>query len=833
MSIFTYQDGNVAVKKHNIIFAEGQNAQSVNILLQGKVDVFMSPLEEPTRMGEEELLKKSFRIFSIDQNMFIGTAGLFLSGQHFFTYRAAEDCNIYVFCTQTPEKFNALLDSHKEYGAYIMTSISNCINLSIATLEKLNALIQELNNLTGNLLIYFWHMKEKFGFQSAPSSTFFREGLDVLQSLKDKRFSFPQGFTADFFEEDRSNLTDLWSHPLYTIKDEDALEYHKRFVNMPAESRKNFFAADNFITSYHCTESSKFLSRVQDQLRNAISTVSELLKKLYAPEGECLLSEYAKAASELKLENPETYEVFKTLDYIAAKIKEIASGIRTEYKYDPQIDNARIESMIDQVKIGGKPAESTGILLSKLPGNAEGNHPDLPEELKGSVHKLLEYSAIPKDRAELFTINLEAFLRLRDRFSLDDEASNVRKTIASVFFEIYERVLKRVLDEKSQSRLHHMFLTFGFMDERLLLPEQSLALYSMVDKFTGNGQDSVYNMRDWLSAIYEMRRDPSMNEFSQDYFDRFREMKKRREVTDRDKQAYTNDRDARLNFEVNNMFRVNHRVCYGQPGTYFPLLHSDMITRDIEKALVTPERIQEGIAKVLEVDFSAFHRELSYRNPDKGIEKELVMKAVMPDFILMPTFGTRAIMWQEIAGRDRSTPGRFILPILTGENLDDMILKLVGNFRWELCRTMMGAGWNDITQKSLTSEYMDYIQFYKKNKELPEDAKEKIAAQISRYRNMMRDIFTADYEQWIHFESKGVVRLNKVSRSILFRHCPFPKAAREQLTKHPLFSDLETQFKTGRAKQARDLENRYNKLLKPGVQLDADMAENLRFYKEM
>ena len=155
----------------------------------------------------------------------------------------------------------------------------------------------------------------------------------------------------------------------------------------------------------------------------------------------------------------------------------------------------------------------------------------------------------------------------------------------------------------------------------------------------------------------------------------------------------------------------------------------------------------------------------------------------MPDILLMPVYGTKAMMWQEITGRVRSSPGRFILPVFTDENLDDMIIRLAGNFRWELCRTMMGSAWNDITQSSLTADYADYIQFYRKNRELTEEAKEKVKSLISKYRNRLREIFTSEYEIWICNESNGNPRLNRVARSIFFKHCPFSRQIREQLEK--------------------------------------------------
>ena len=98
---------------------------------------------------------------------------------------------------------------------------------------------------------------------------------------------------------------------------------------------------------------------------------------------------------------------------------------------------------------------------------------------------------------------------------------------------------------------------------------------------------------------------------------------------------------------------------------------------------------------------------------------------------------------------------------------------------------------------------------------------------------MLREIFTTDYEQWVNHEAKGIIRLNKVSRSILFRYCPLPKPVREHLAKHPMFADLETQFRNVRAKQTRELENRYLKLSRSNTPIDEEMQENLRFYKEL
>ena len=91
---------------------------------------------------------------------------------------------------------------------------------------------------------------------------------------------------------------------------------------------------------------------------------------------------------------------------------------------------------------------------------------------------------------------------------------------------------------------------------------------------------------------------------------------------------------------------------------------------------------------------------------------------------------------------------------------------MVGAFRWELCRTVQGTYWNDVREKSLTSEYCDYVQFYKKNRELSEEVKEKIKAQLQKARNNTREMFVKDYEVWVKNECMGMSRVNKVVRSI-------------------------------------------------------------------
>ena len=824
------QTGSCTVKKGDIVFLEGRKARSLNILLQGKLDVFLSSSGVDDKKGGD-VLNKSYRIYSIEKNIFIGANNIILSNEHSFSFLASEDCNIYVYPVQSMGQAWALINSQKDYGTYMVNSLSTMIDSSCSALGKLTKMADRLRILTENLVTFFWVVKEFSGFDHTPSGAFFREGLDRLRDLRENDVRLTPVFNRQFIETDQANppKAEPDSEPsLNRLK----IEYYEHLSNLPAELKKSFFGADMFITSYHCRDEAECLDNLVNNLKDAFSSVEHYFNQLYSENTESIYHTYIKAAGEAAMSGLDPAPLIQALDYTTAVIKDIVLLYRQEYLHKCETDLDYVEHSLNNIKAVAYPASSAGSAINPASVRVEADYQSLPEELKGSAVKILEYSAIPEKRADFFMMNLIAFRNMKDRLSTSEDARNIRDGVTSVFFEIYEAVFKKALEKNDNSRLINMFLEYSYMDEKLLTTEQTLSIYRLAGKENSSGHGSIHNIREWLTKIHSMEKDPSINEFGQDYFDIFRELKRRGQVSDKDKYAYDANREARLSYETGNMLKTNHKLCHGQISVYFPIQHRDMATRDFTKAQLTPEKIKESLDKILNVDFSAFYRELHYFDRQKGIEKELIMKPIEPEIILIPIYGSRAVMWQEITGRDRNTPGRFLLPAFTDEDPDAMLLRLVGNFRWELCRTMMGSAWNDVTQSSLTSEYTDYIQFFKKNRDLSEEAREKVKAQIVKYHNKMRDIFTADYETWINNESKGTLRLNKVARNILYRHCPFSRPIREQLEKQPIFADIAAQFRNQRLKTAKQLESRYVRYIRNST-LEPDLEHNLIFYRDL
>ena len=825
MNIAPGTNGSYLVKANTPIFFQGQNINSINILAKGNVDVYISPLNELNNIDENNLIANSYKLFSIDQNIFIGANDLFLSNNHTFSYRASEDSIIFSYYVDNINAIEELFKQKSDYSTYIMNSISSIIEYSYNSLKKLEQLIKSLSVMADNLCLFFWILKDKHGFSYEPLHSAFRDSMFKLQEMKEGKMFIPYSFDAEFLECDNFEYDYFPSEEIDILK----MNYYRHMSTINADLKKQFLNENFIISQYNCTDSSLLLESIQFKTKEAFKVVEEYIELLYSEQQPCIFEEFLNAGIQMDKSLYDPMDMIEVQQYMVDKIKNVVEIFKNDYNHNLTIDIKAAQVKVDHLSAISRIKIPNSSATPELYTDREG----IPEELNNSAEKILEYSNIPKESYDFFMNSLKTFRGLKNKLSDDEQVRKLRKDMTTIFFQVYEAVLKRVTIENNQDKLFNMFLTYSYMDEKLLSPKNLWTLYEISENTASNEQSSIFSTKSWLQSIYKKEKEPSVNGFSMDYFDVFREMRKQGAIKEEDKAAYDNNKDGRLSFEIENMFKTNHKLCSRQISTYFPILHDEVIIKDLDKALLTPKKINDAIQKVLEVDFSAFHREISYFNMEKRIEKESIMQSVKPYIILMPIYGTHASMWQEISGRVRNAPGRFILPIFTDGNIEDMIQRLIGTLRWELCKTMMGLSWNDISIKSLTSEYMDYLQFFKKNKDISEEGKEKIKQQIKKHRNISKDVFVSDYIIWLNYESNGTLRLNKFTREILYKHCPFSKEIRQKLINHPSFTKLAYQYENLRAKQIKNLENHYARYTREGISLDEEMIETLEFYKNL
>lgn len=448
------------------------------------------------------------------------------------------------------------------------------------------------------------------------------------------------------------------------------------------------------------------------------------------------------------------------------------------------------------------------------------------------VTHIMSFAGYEKEEIRKFKLLLQSYKQLPDRTSNDKEVRALRKSITTKFYEIYKKAFFHSMSGSSRlSPILQMFFNFGFMDVALLGEEQTNALVRFTESLGLFNYTHIYTIYEWLKRIYTGEKEPSRNEFDLDYGGYLQEQLKQGNISEKDYSSLRRDTASKVSFEIDNLFQSTHKSVSGHLSTFCPILSSDELISSFDKLAATAARIEQSINNIRSLDYSILYREVVFSDPDHGIVQEDLMKEVMPDVILLPGVGSRAVMWQEISGVRTNTPARFIFPIFMTTDLDDQMLLTMGRYRWEICRRLQGTYWNDFRVKSLTAEYYDYLQFYRKNKDLSADAKEKLKSALLHARNNFREVFVVDYVSWIKYESQGSFRLNKITRDILTRYCPFSHEIRATLANNPLYQNSFGKLEIENKKKIKRLQALYKKYEEAGGEITADLNENLRFYQ--
>lgn len=456
---------------------------------------------------------------------------------------------------------------------------------------------------------------------------------------------------------------------------------------------------------------------------------------------------------------------------------------------------------------------------------------DWQEEPEECLVHILTYAGVESEQIEDIKKQVEEYRDLPDILATDDATRKMRRSLTNIFYDVYYKVFMRAMEDKNElTPIVQMFLNFGFMDVQMVGEERANTLYDLTEHLDVCNSEHVYTIFTWLKSVYDGRNEPSKNEFDLDYPGYLADLRKNGKITAEQVKTYMDNKEMKIKYEIQNMFTSGNRVTYGKLSTFCPILcHVDFIN-SVEKMLVTAKRVQESIDKIRKVDFSVFYREILFSDPERGINAEMIQKEVLPDVILMPNAGTRAQMWQEIAGVKKDTSARYMLPIFTVVDLDDMMIETTARYRWEICRRIQGVHWNDIRDRSLTSEYCDYLQFYRKNSDLSPEVKDKIRTALLHGKNNYREVFVKDYQNWIKYESRGSFRLNKVAREILLVYCPFVHEIRQELTSNPMYQNALNRYKMQAAKKAQRFAGVYDKYQKAGGTITDELKANLEFY---
>ena len=727
-------------------------------------------------------------IFS--QGSIIGIPDLYI-GRYLCEYIAAEDAVIYPFPIKKASDMDAILSKNTEYHGLIIASLVNQI-------KDLTEIENKLKECADNLFSFATEKYQKY--------------IDYAQQCNISVGELPQAEKLSPYTTD------------YTL-DTKAQQFYLECANIPLETIKEFYSYSKPMTEHHMEEAAGLVANIMIECIEMSSYIQETFSVLMSNSDLCLFKKSIRLYLQLKNCGLNATELMDMVDLIVDEINHIDLVCEQYTNCQLPINRASFEEMYCALLSGATQIDDKA-------SDFQLNQRQILESLNDSLKQILDYSLLSKEKSMQLITAMDYFYNAPDRLSGDDQLRACRKEITSIFYELYESVFTVAYESGECPKAVELFLNYGFLDDRLLTKEQMISLCTLrMD--TGQQLVKVYTLREWLTLIYEGKREPSKNEFDLEYTDYIRQQKKSNAITQEEERYYLNDKGSKLQYEIKNMFRVNHKIVHGQISTFVPCLYREAFLNWPDKEFLNRRKLSNAFEQILSIDYSAFYRELLYVNEEAGIEKEYILKEVYPEMILLPIAGSGASMWQEICGKRRSNPGRFLFPIFLNTNLDDIMVRLFGRFRWELCRYIMGTAWNNLKHKSLTSEYVDYLQFYRKNHDLTEERKEKLKLQIQKGRNNSREVFVLDYEAWIKGEANGAIKLNKVARELLATYCPFNKEMRAKLMNQPMFAEAFSRFERNTAKKLHECELRLHAMQKDKIEATQEIIDTLTFYRDL
>ncbi len=772
----------IELKKNEHLVRKGEASKAIYIVLKGSV-----------------YLKTEYNQITLGSGSVLGFM-LGMTDEYVCDYVAAEDSLIASYKYESPEDYKAIFAEQPNYS---------------------------------------------YGFLTA-AITQYKALYDYYKALEDSAYEI-----ADFVGKQYGEYKLLCAQEVVEQKEVVAIELHqvnkpepirswewgyfKELTELPEKTLQHFFVEKEDLIIGVLLQAAEMMTRMvsnMDALKEYINKAKEYL----LCKEEDLLELWYDLAVKMALLGGDTIVVGVRVDELDAFLK--STGFYKETEIAERLAYFR-----------GVDFKNYAITQAARQDDNENADGEVAEEMtREQVLKtdfttyIMKYAGFEDEEIQNCKALIKEYAEIAEVQDYTPEMQKTRKMLTKVFYDIYEKAFLRAVKARSISTVMKLFFNFGVLDLQVagenhldelmafsILLDNQWKEQKELDK-NGEAFSHVYTAYQWLCMIYRGEKEPSKNEFDVDYTGHLLEMRKNHEITRDEENVLKHDQLKKLEFEIHNMFMTNNRITYGRITTFCPVLHEKDFIRTIDQLIVSLLTVNSAIDNIRELDYSCFFREVFFAAPQYGIDRTEIMKEVLPDVILMPNIGSRAMMWQETSGVKRDTPARFIFPVMTTGDLSDMMLETMGRYRWEICRKILGVRWNDIREKSLTSEFYDYIQFYRKNRDLSQEAKEKVKAEIVHAKNNYREVFVADYVSWMKYESQGNFRLNKVSRRIISEYVPFKAEVRKKLEENPMYKELFTKSNIIAGRKREKERVLFDRYVAAGGVITPELEAHLNYY---
>lgn len=776
------------IAKDQMIFYKGTAAKAFTLIVQGSVIAENGGIKRKISAGE------MIGVFDVMQ------------GKYLYNYQTTEDTEMCFFQVEDIKKFGTFFRTYAEYSGNMVHAMCSELQVHMQERNELYQLIEQGNEF----------LKKRYVVN-------LQEGMKI----------------------DRQTMADVEGYKENIKIDipDRLIKFYEECLKVSLDAKQMYYAQSDFLAFYQVCEVQKIICTIRNAKSKLLDELKRLCERFYDDNGRGLYQKEFEFVTGTRKNGKFKMEYYVRINQTKDQIVKLKSEY---YRYTGQLLPIDVKDMEQKLtEMLGTPVQYTHENIIAQVGDGQESNVIKKEDVKedyienvvhsgveNTLQQIFDFGEIDKTDQERIREELHMFAQLEDKMSVKDDVRMLKKNITNDFFLCYKKCIIPWILEKPTPIAVKLFLNYGMMDETLLTKEQIEYLLKVEAENRTNEEElsHIYTMAEWLREIYHQNKMTSRNSFENDFRDELRQQKKYGKITALQEKEYLEDPVKCVEFEIDNMFVSNNKIVNGKLTTYVALLFKEEIYGNIENMVVKKRALKDSLLKCETLDFSIFYHEVMYRNLEEKIEKEYVLKKIYPDIIIAPVYGVTSSMWQEIEGKKRDTAARFVFPSIIEDDLYKSMIKACGRYRWEYCRCEQGTAWNNIQYKSLTSEYMDYIQYYRKNRDLTEEKREKLRNQILHARNNSREVFLIDYENWMNYESRGAMKLNKVSRGILATYCPFNRSVRENIAKNTVFADAMAKQGRNYAEKAREWEYRMKKRENNNLVIPEEFHRTYEFY---
>jgi len=818
----------LTVKAGEVLFLQGEFPKGLFFLQSGTLEI-LSAEAEYEGLDQEIILSKSRRVGFIDGKILIAGFSDLCSTPYKKSLRALTNANFIVY-PLGDGGFAGFSKNDPGKAISVLKHFFNRFNSSQLLLGKTTKLLQNLLMINDNIALIYKELS-----QSNASDDLHDDAKELSDSFFSSGGKMPSTITAKFLITDNSSvLNKKYISDEFQSKnlvDEKIFSITKKMLSLEPKILAAIIRSDESILAEIYKSMTDDYQKVLDSIDLLLENVEHVLHDLYGDDSSW--TEYLIDNSGFLewldsgrvdvsfLKNFLSFTVKLNSLYesiIGEKISNQYAGVKKIHQYY----NQQLAKTTTKSQVVSSMQETTGeSSISQVSSDTN------MSVYNKSLRQIMDFAVVEQDFQVKFYKLLNDFKSMKNPFNTESDGRKIRRHLSKMYWDLFKKVYLRKINSSSVPKPVDLMLKFGFLDEELIEESQLKELVQLA-RLKETSDLPIYQEFDFLRLINSGEEEPSITEMGLNYKAHLRDLEKhssRKKVANPEESLDENVK--RTLYEIDQRLASTAAVCSGATSTAFPILTSAAVKGNLTPIYSSKKKL-EGVIKELQgIDFSIFYRETVLK---LGEAREIIQEEILPYIIVLPIFGTKTLLWQELSGTNKRSRGRIVVPIFFIGDLRKSLAHTLATFRWELNRSIKGPGWADPIDGGLTGEYFDYVNTYKKNSKLSVEAKEKLKERFKALRND-RDRFADDYLMWVLFEKDGIMKLNSVTREMFYKHVPFSKAIRERLANMPAFSHAANRYKNISNRNYLGYERRFKKYMDENGNYPEEIANFFKFMK--